>query len=408
MLKRMGQKFECTCGKVHQVPDVEFVIERWSSKHLSGFFTDATYLVDENTIKLVDVPDSRTLKLEGKPRVLATMENVERVLSQFNGKHIVSIGSGSLTDIAKCAAHLKGAKFSSFPTAPSVDGYTSSIAAISINGEKTTLQATTPNKVVIDPKILIKAPSELVKAGIGDICAKFTARLDWKLSNLVTGESICDLVWEELKVTFEKVLMKVESILKKDEKTILELMRALLISGLNITVVGNSRPASGAEHLISHSFEMYHELRGETPMYHGLQVAIGTFITMKAYKMIFENIELRKMNIKDEERFSILKRLFKERIATKFMRTYERKTRVDQIELERVKEVLYPTYVQFHKKIESVLEQIGVKELLKSYDPELIQKITLVANTIRDRYTILDLLDELSLLKDFSSKIFEL
>ncbi|MCS7174585.1 MAG: iron-containing alcohol dehydrogenase [Pseudothermotoga sp.] len=364
--------------------------------------------MDENTIKLVDVPDSRTLKLEGKPRVLATMENVERVLSQFNGKHIVSIGSGSLTDIAKCAAHLKGAKFSSFPTAPSVDGYTSSIAAISINGEKTTLQATTPNKVVIDPKILIKAPSELVKAGIGDICAKFTARLDWKLSNLVTGESICDLVWEELKVTFEKVLMKVESILKKDEKTILELMRALLISGLNITVVGNSRPASGAEHLISHSFEMYHELRGETPMYHGLQVAIGTFITMKAYKMIFENIELRKMNIKDEERFSILKRLFKERIATKFMRTYERKTRVDQIELERVKEVLYPTYVQFHKKIESVLEQIGVKELLKSYDPELIQKITLVANTIRDRYTILDLLDELSLLKDFSSKIFEL
>lgn len=408
MFERMGQKFDCSCGKIHEAPRIELIVERGVSKHLDDLFIDATYLVDENTIQLVNLPEDRTIKFEDKPRTIATMQNVEKVLSQLNGEHIVSVGSGSITDIAKYAAHLKGVKFSSFPTAPSVDGYTSSVAAILMNGEKTTVQATVPSKVMIDPTVLAKAPSDLVKAGVGDICAKLTARLDWKLSNFLTGEPICDFAWNDLKKPFEEVLTSVEPILGGNEKTILKLMEALLISGLNITIVGNSRPASGAEHLISHSLEMYHELRGEIPMYHGLQVAIGTFITMKAYKVIFENVVLYKANITNEERFMVLKQIFGESMAVKFMKVHEKKKRTHRIEPERVKEILYSIYVQFHKKVESALERIGTKNLIERYDPELIQRIILVANTIRDRYTVLDLLDELSLLKDFSRRIFEL
>lgn len=407
MFERMGQRFNCSCGKIHEVPHIELIVERGASKHLDDLFIDATYLVDENTIQLVNLPKVRTVKLEDEPRTLATIQNVEKVLSQLNGGHIVSVGSGSLTDIAKYAAHLKGIEFSSFPTAPSVDGYTSSVAAILINGEKTTMRATVPSKVVIDPAIIAKAPSELVRAGVGDICAKLTARLDWKLSNLLTGESICDFTWDSLKEPFEEVLTSVEQISEGNEKVILKLMEALLISGLNITIVGNSRPASGAEHLISHSLEMYHELRGEIPMYHGLQVAIGTFIVMKAYKVIFENVQLHKTNITSEERFIALKQIFGESLAAKFMEVHEKKRRIHRIELERVKEILYPNYVQFHKKVESALEQIGTKNLIERYDPEFIQRIVLVASTLRDRYTVLDLLDELSLLKDFSRSVFE-
>ncbi|MBC7122092.1 MAG: iron-containing alcohol dehydrogenase, partial [Pseudothermotoga sp.] len=213
MQKDLKESFKCTCGKVHSVPKIEIVFEENAFKNIDDFFENATYLVDENTAKLVETPAARTIKLEGSPRVLATMENVEKVMSQLRSDLIVSVGSGSLTDIAKYAAHLAGKSFSCFPTAPSVDGYTSSVAAILIKNEKTTVQAVVPQKVVVDMNVVSEAPLDLLRAGVGDIAAKVTARLDWMLSNLLTEEPICEFAWEELRDLLNDVLENSEKVL---------------------------------------------------------------------------------------------------------------------------------------------------------------------------------------------------
>ncbi|MBC7123464.1 MAG: iron-containing alcohol dehydrogenase [Pseudothermotoga sp.] len=403
----LKESFRCTCGKVHSVPRIEIVFEESAYRHIDDFFENATYLVDENTAKLVETPAARTIKLEGSPRVLATMENIEKAMSQLRSDLFVSVGSGSLTDIAKYAACLAGKNFSCFPTAPSVDGYTSCVAAILMNGEKTTVQAVVPKKVVVDMTILSEAPVDLLRAGIGDIAAKVTARLDWKLSNLLIGEPICEFAWDQLKDELEAVLGDSERVLSRDKGAVLKLMKGLLTSGLNISIVGNSRPASGAEHLISHTLEMYQEIRNEVPPFHGLSVAMGTCIALKAYKAIFEGVRLKRMCLTLEERYDVLSEFFGEGRAKRFMNVYGKKIVPGQIDLDSVKRSLKSMYEKYFRKIESALETIRVQELFASYEPEFIAKLILVSNTIRQRYTVLDLLDGLCLLKDFAHNVFE-
>lgn len=406
-MENFKEEFECTCGRVHKVPHIDIVLEEDSFKHLDQFFDDATYLVDENTSKLIDTAFLKTIELEGRPRVLATMENIKTVASQLETSTIVSIGSGSLTDIAKYAARLTGKNFSCCPTAPSVDGYTSSVAAILIDGEKTTVQGVVPKRIVIDPNVLIRAPHDLLRAGIGDIAAKVTARLDWMLSNILIGEPVCEFTWEHLEEPLEVVLNESEKILSRDKNSVLELMKILLISGLNITVVGNSRPASGAEHLISHTLEMFHENRNEVPMFHGLSVAMGTYIVLKAYEVLFKDLRLKNACVTNEERFGILSEFFGETKAERFMRVYEKKNMAKELNVSFIKS-LKPVYERFHEKVQHALRVIRVEDLFADYDTEFIVKLILISNTIRERYTVLDLLDQMCLLKDFAKKVFEI
>lgn len=407
MLKAKDQ-FQCTCGKSHTVPSTEIVFDENAAKNIETFFENATYVVDENTTKLVETPKRKTIKLEAEGRILATMENIEKVASQALTDHIVSIGSGSLTDIAKYAARLTGKSFSCFPTAPSVDGYTSSVAAILVRNEKKTVQAAVPKRVVVDMNVVSEAPFDLLRAGIGDIAAKVTARLDWMLSNVLTEEPICEFTWDELRDLLNDVLENSEKVLNRNRSVILSLMKVLLVSGLNITIVGNSRPASGAEHMISHSLEMYHENRNEIPMFHGLSVAMGTYITLKAYRVIFEGLKLKEKYLTNEERFSILSEFFGEEKAGKFMHVYERKKLPSKVQLSRVREALKHTYEQLSEKVENALKIVRVDELFARYEPEFIEKLILISNTIRERYTVLDLLDSLCVLKDFSHRVFEI
>ncbi len=101
---------------------------------------------------------------------------------------LVAVGSGTLTDIVRYAAHSAGCDFVSVPTAASMDGYASSVAALERDGVKLTLPARAPAAIFADPRIAAAAPVELTRAGIGDLLAKTTARVDWLAAHLLYGE----------------------------------------------------------------------------------------------------------------------------------------------------------------------------------------------------------------------------
>ncbi|MEE8440152.1 MAG: iron-containing alcohol dehydrogenase, partial [Spirochaetia bacterium] len=56
------------------------------------------------------------------------------------------------------------------------------------------------------------------------------------------------------------------------------LAESLMVSGAAMTLVGNSRPASGAEHSLSHYWEMKAAHNGEPGHLHGTLVGVGTVV----------------------------------------------------------------------------------------------------------------------------------
>ncbi|HBU00811.1 MAG TPA: AraM protein [Thermotoga naphthophila] len=399
----LGKTFECSCGKTHEVPNIE-ILEA-SIREAPDVFSDAFFIADLNTASLVDLPGKRSFVFNER-RPLATMENVEKIVKASGDfPEIVSIGSGSLTDIARYAAYLSGKRFSCVPTAPSVDAYTSTVAPILVNGVKKTFMAIPPRRILLDIEVLRNAPMDLLRAGVGDIVAKIPARMDWILSHIVTGEYICDFVWNDMKDLLKEILLKSKDILNRERNAIKTLMEAHLVSGINMVIMGNSRPASGAEHMVSHLIEMFHEEKGEMPPFHGLTVMIGVFVSMKAYEALVEKKEIPLKDYSIEERRKELLELFEERKVEEFLKTYAEK-KFPKIEADIVGEPLEDIYWEFFPHLKRTLETIDVNSVINSYSKDFLSRVVRLANTIRDRFTVLDVFDEMKILKNFSEMVF--
>ncbi|WP_334100203.1 sn-glycerol-1-phosphate dehydrogenase [Thermotoga petrophila] len=399
----LGKTFECSCGKTHEVPNIE-ILEA-SIREAPDVFSDAFFIADLNTASLVDLPGKRSFVFNER-RPLATMENVEKIVKASGDfPEIVSIGSGSLTDIARYAAYLSGKRFSCVPTAPSVDAYTSTVAPILVNGVKKTFMAIPPRRILLDIEVLRNAPMDLLRAGVGDIVAKIPARMDWILSHIVTGEYICDFVWNDMKDLLKEILLKSKDILNRERNAIKTLMEAHLVSGINMVIMGNSRPASGAEHMVSHLIEMFHEEKGEMPPFHGLTVMIGVFVSMKAYEALVEKKEIPLKDYSIEERRKELLELFEERKVEEFLKTYAEK-KFPKIEADIVREPMESIYKEFFPHLKRTLETIDVNSVINSYSKDFLSRVVRLANTIRDRFTVLDVFDEMKILKNFSRIVF--
>jgi glycerol-1-phosphate dehydrogenase [NAD(P)+] len=192
---------------------------------------------------------------------------------------LVVVGSGTLTDIVRYAAHLGDRDFVSVPTAASMDGYSSSVAALERDGVKLTVPARAPAAILADPRIAAAAPTELTRAGIGDLLGKTTARVDWLATHLLYGED-----WRALDPLPE---LDVAALLAGDVDATAVLLRALIESGLIIAAVGSSRPASGCEHQTSHFWDLLAG-RGVRPRaLHGLQVGYATHFAMRLQRFAF-------------------------------------------------------------------------------------------------------------------------
>ena len=241
----------------------------------------ALVVVDANTEAVAGARVARQLGAEMlrlPADAHATEETAEQVRSRLRGG-LVAVGSGTLTDVVRYAADRAGADFVSVPTAASMDGYASSVAALERDGVKLTVPARAPVAIFADPEIAAGAPRELTRAGIGDLLAKATARVDWLAAHLLYGEA-----WQELPPPGEP---DVEALLAGDVEAVASLLGALIASGQAMAEVGSSRPASGCEHHASHVWDLL-ALRGARPRsLHGLQVGYATVFAMRLQQFAF-------------------------------------------------------------------------------------------------------------------------
>ncbi len=204
---------------------------------------------------------------------VATVERLRRATA--GADTLVAVGSGTINDLSKYVAALDGKPYVVFATAPSMNGYTSTNAAITVEGHKKTLPARAPLGVFIDLGVFAAAPLRMIQAGLGDSLCRSTAQADWSLSKHLFDTPYRDAPFALLAADESALLDAPEALVGGDLDAMRVLARTLVLSGLGMTICGGSHPASQGEHLISHYIDMFAP-RGRAAFFHGEQVAVAT------------------------------------------------------------------------------------------------------------------------------------
>jgi glycerol-1-phosphate dehydrogenase [NAD(P)+] len=188
---------------------------------------------------------------------------------------LVAVGSGTITDLTKYAAAQAGKPCVAFGTAPSMNGYTSPSAAITVEGLKKSLPAVAPVGVFLDVGVLAAAPARLIRAGLGDSLCRPTAQADWLLAHLLRGEPYREAPFALLAPDEPGLLGEPAALVRGDRVAVARLARTLVLSGFGMAICGGSYPASQGEHLISHYADMLGSPAWPSS-FHGEQVGVAT------------------------------------------------------------------------------------------------------------------------------------
>ncbi|MCB8819905.1 sn-glycerol-1-phosphate dehydrogenase [Microvirga rosea] len=221
-----------------------------------------------------------------KPRVkphAKTAREIAAIVRERGGIPI-SVGSGVINDLTKYAAQVAATPYVCVATAASMDGYAASGAALLDDGFKRTLDCAPPISVVADLDIVARAPRRMAGWGYGDLAGKVVAGADWKLADALGEEPINAEPFGMVQDNVREWLGQPAAIAAGDPVATGALVNGLLISGFAMQAHGNSRPASGAEHLISHVWEMERLTFEGEPAAHGACVAIGTVGILALYE----------------------------------------------------------------------------------------------------------------------------
>ena len=222
--------------------------------------------------------------LEGyQPEVMISraskMEEVDRaenLAKEIQAGFVIGAGGGRSIDIAKLTSLRLRIPFLSVPTAASHDGICSAVASLTVNGESTSIPAQSPIAIIADTEIISTAPARLLSAGCGDIISNYTAILDWQLAKRLRNEEFSEYAAALSDMTARMIVDLAPSIRPGLEESARVVVKALISSGVAMSIAGSSRPASGSEHKFAHAMNRIAPGKG----LHGELCGLGTIIMM--------------------------------------------------------------------------------------------------------------------------------
>ena len=227
----------------------------------------------------------------GDPTLYAEYGNIEKLVEAL-GRHEaipVAVGSGTLNDIVKRAAHECARPYMNVSTAASMDGYTAFGASIEYEGAKQTLACPAPRAVLADVEILVGAPEEMTAAGYADLLGKVTSGADWLVADAMGVEKIDQNGWDLVQDHLRGWISKPAGLRAGDQEAMDGLIEGLIMSGLAMQAYQSSRTASGAEHQFSHLWEGEGLGRDRSPsLSHGFKVGVGSIAIAALYERVLE------------------------------------------------------------------------------------------------------------------------
>lgn len=288
-----GKEIHCTCGRTHYCNLGEVVVENGALKHLPRLmqpYQRILLVADQNTYAACGQKVAEILKEKIADTLIFTCEGYlvpdEKAVAEVE-KHldgidfVVGVGSGVINDICKYVTFQHKMQYMIVATAPSMDGFASSGAAMIMGGMKITYTTHAPTYIVADVDVVKNAPLDMIRSGYGDIIGKYSSLNDWKLAALINHEHFCPDIYKLVYEVTEETRSQVQAIVARDDEAIAFLTKALVLIGVTLTLLGSTRPGSGSEHHLSHFFEIVGLIHNQPYFLHGTDVAYSTIVTAK-------------------------------------------------------------------------------------------------------------------------------
>ena len=408
-IKELLKSKKCSCGVEHSCDIKDVIIESGAVnkvKDLIGDYKKIVLVADSNTYPLCGDNVKEQIGDKLSDIVLYKTEGLlvpnEDAVSKLNEKLnadadlIIGIGSGVLQDLCKYVSFEHSIPYFIVATAPSMDGYASKGAAMIMGGMKVTYNAHVPTAVIGDTDILKNAPIDMIKSGYGDILGKYSCLNDWKLAHVINNEYICEYVYDLTYDMLNKIKDLGELLLKRDDEAIKTLMEALIGVGIAMAYIGNSRPASGSEHHLSHFFEIVGILNNEPYFMHGTDVAYSAVYTEKIREKLLKiDVPVQKTEFNEEKWEEKIREIYGK--ASDGVIALQKKAgwyKLNQIDIFKekwaeIKKVLRdaPSSCDMIKYLDSI--GLDISEFEKMYGEKKIQDALFFAKDIKDRYSVL-------------------
>jgi glycerol-1-phosphate dehydrogenase [NAD(P)+] len=399
----------------------------------------AVIVADRNTFEVAGREVQRRLEEVGhatiepyvfpaEPPLYAEYSNIEKLRDSLREHDAipVAVGSGTLNDIVKRSSHECERPYMCVGTAASMDGYTAFGASIEKDGLKQTLSCPAPRAMVADLEILQHAPENMTASGYADLLGKVTSGADWLIADALEVEKIDPTGWSLVQDHLREWIDSPAELRVGSRRSTEHLVEGLIMSGLGMQSYQSSRTASGAEHQFSHLWEM--EGLGkdaDPPLSHGFKVGVGSVAIAAIYELLLErdlddldiealrdswpNREEMERSVREQHTNPELEEGAVEQTLAKYIGADELAGRLRLLgevwpELrEKVREQLMPA-----ARIKEMLEAAGcpTTPVEIGLGWEDFEKTYARAQTIRKRYTVLDLASETGLLDGCVAELF--
>ena len=425
--------FDCACGRHHVARMKHIRLGKGALMALPDFLADLQVarpfvFCDENTYEAAGKAVKDQLNRAGIPYHLHILpeghpEPDEKACGSLlmgfvpDCDGVVAVGSGVINDCGKVFAHALQLPFLCVGTAPSMDGYASDSSSMVQDGVKVSLYNACPQALILDTDILAKAPMRLLQAGLGDMLAKYCSICEWRLAAMVIDEYYCEDIAELMRDALRQVREAAPGLPSRDPEAVEKISQGLVLAGIAMAFAGVSRPASGLEHYFSHIWEMMALMRGLPMELHGIQVGIGTLLTLKLWERLKQEQPSREKALRfiqsfDEAEWEGMVRRIFGRTAGTILKTARKEGRNDKTaHLER----LDRTLAQWQAILQVVAKELPpsqeVYQLMAGMDMPLVPEdigfneedtrdALLGAREIRNKYLTSSLLWDLGLLYD--------
>jgi len=440
--KLIIENLRCGCAHDHTIPDMDIYIRTGLLDTCaecikdSGLGQNALLVADDTTYRLAGAKlqqnlinaglNCRVCVLPGD-NVEPTPEMADIIVSHVKDDvdFLISVGSGVVTDLTRYSAHMADKPFAVFGTAASMDGYTSITSSMMIGGMKISKYGKAARLIMFDPAVLATAPMLMQASGVGDLMAKYGVLVDWKLGSVAAGEVFCPLCGELLMMALDKCASHIDDILSRTEEGMEALIEALILAGLTVLIVKNTRPVASVEHNMAHYWDMMHVACGGSPVpSHGICVGIGFIYCLYLHEML-KNADLRRID-KERVRISRMTRQQKKDYicacyppgAGEDIMEANEEWYIDWPENERRIDALAAYHEQYIKdaailpEAEQVIkcfERFGMptKASQAGISHERLRNALLCTKDFRRRYSVAQALSELGLLEECAFKLLE-
>lgn len=366
----------CACGREHRCSVKKIITGSGAIKNLPECLDilkaeRAFVVTDKNTLKaagnavlsVLDEAGRKYTSFTFVPDVIKPDEHaVGSLLMNFDEKcdAVIGVGSGVINDCCKILAAKTKKPYITVASAPSMDGFASDTSSMEKDGLKVSLPSKCPDIIIGDTDILKNAPARMLASGVGDMLAKYISIAEWRISALINGEYYCEEIAQLIRSSLKKCTDNASGLVRRESTAVNAVFEGLVGVGFAMSFAGVTRPASGGEHYFSHLWDMRGLEFGLPTELHGIQCALGTYISACFYHKLKDITPDREKAIAATEKFN-LNAHFEELIR------FVGKGAYSMIENEKTQKKF--DLALHHERIDRIIEHYG--EILKIIDEEI-------------------------------------